>query len=340
MTPRSAVKRRNRELLIFLAGLLVGVFSSTCIFFHYISIIQAPLGQFDIHNLQSQLHASIRPSNFQTSVAVTVENPVDEGWKLLHVYYGNAVHLADVTSLPTPYFRANQWFSQYRQDEIISRLFREKRGGFFIDLAANDAVRISNTYALETYYDWNGLCLEPNSEYWSGLAYRKCHVVAAVVGNRTMEEIEFQFPKDKAPKGGIVGQDFDNKQVKAGETQRRYTVSLLDIFRRFKVPAVIDYLSLDVEGAEELVLSNILPMEDYLFLTLTVERPSESLTALLTSHGYNLLTTLKPRTETLWVHMSAKDHLNVEAALAIDSANYKYRENSDHARIAPESLPV
>ena len=336
LSPTATIKRRNRELLIFVAGLLVGVFSSTLLFFHYITSTRDLLGVSTTQNLQSQAHTSTQPSNFGRTT-LTSPASINYGWKTIHVFYGSLAHLADVTSLPTPYFQANQWFSQYRQDEIISRLFREKRGGYFIDLAANDAVRISNTYSLETFYDWSGLCLEPNSMYWSGLAYRKCHVIAAVVGNTTMEEVEFQFSREKAPKSGIVGNAFDNKHVKAGETQRRYTASLLAIFRRFHVPHVIDYLSLDVEGAEDLILSSF-PFSDYRFLTLTVERPSDQLTEILESHGYTLLKTLKERTETLWVHSSAQDQLNIEGAMKIDSASYKYRENSDHARIAPESL--
>ena len=337
VSPISAIKRRNREVSIFIWGLLVGFFASTSLFFYISSTI--PFESTTVlqrwYNVPKHLHIQTSPLRKSTASKLSE----DVRWKTIHFFFGNKTQVADITTLPTPYYRANIWFSQFRQDEIISRLFREKRNGYFIDLAANDAVRISNTYALEANYDWSGLCLEPNPIYWPGLAYRNCQVVAAVVGGRTMEEVEFYFPKDKAPKGGIVGQDFDNKDIKKVETQKRYTVSLLDVFRKFQVPRVIDYLSLDVEGAEDLVMSKF-PFSEYLFHTLTVERPSTTLADLLTSHGYILLTTLKERTETLWVHSSIKDQLNIVDALQIDSANYKYRENADHERIAPESLSI
>jgi hypothetical protein len=346
VSPSSVVKRRNREASIFIAGLLVGLFASFSLSLSILTTKSlesstipltltstSPLYGVNVPN--EEVSSTIQGTNFRR--ANSIEQPAqDSGWKTIHVFFGNQAHLADTTTLPTPYFQANQWFSQFRQDEIISRLFRNKRKGYFIDLAANDAVRISNTYALETSYGWSGLCLEPNSIYWSGLAYRKCDVVAAVIGGETMEEIEFQFPKDKAPKGGIVGKDFDNKEVKKGETQRRYTVNLLEVFRRFQVPKVIDYLSLDVEGAEDLVMSKF-PFSEYRFHTLTVERPSTKLEDLLTKNGYVLLKTLKDRTETLWAHSSISDQLDM-AALRIDSASYKYRENSDSARVAPESI--
>ena len=49
------------------------------------------------------------------------------------------------------------WYSQWRQDEVVATLFRGKRNGYFIDLAANHAYKLSNTYALEQKYDWNGV---------------------------------------------------------------------------------------------------------------------------------------------------------------------------------------
>ena len=36
-------------------------------------------------------------------------------------------------------FESNQWFSQVRQDLVVSRLLKGKRKGYFVDLASNDA---------------------------------------------------------------------------------------------------------------------------------------------------------------------------------------------------------
>jgi hypothetical protein len=133
-----------------------------------------------------------------------------------------------------------------------------------------------------------------------------------------------------------VGRQFDNKNDKADTIQRRYTVTLIDIFQRFQAPKIIDYLSLDVEGAEDLVMSSF-PFSDYRFNILTVERPSESLSQILSSNGYILLKTLKAGKETLWIHSSIRNDLDM-AALEIDSQNYKYHENTGTRRIAPEEV--
>jgi hypothetical protein len=83
----------------------------------------------------------------------------NDGWKQIHVFYGSRSQISSASRIPDKYMAVNQWFSQYRQDEVVSRLLKGKRKGYFVDLASNDAIRISNTYALETFWDWNGLCL-------------------------------------------------------------------------------------------------------------------------------------------------------------------------------------
>eukprot|EP00980_Cylindrotheca_fusiformis_P008216 scaffold1736_cov127-Cylindrotheca_fusiformis.AAC.30 len=111
---------------------------------------------------------------------------------------------------------------------------------------------------------------------------------------------------------------------------------MAEIFQKFRVPKVIDYLSLDVEGAEDLVMASF-PFADYRFNILTVERSSKDLAQLLVSHGYALQKILRARTETLWIHSTILDDLDL-TALAINSQNYKYRENTGATRIAPEEL--
>lgn len=334
MVPSPRHNSRNVQYITFAGGSLFGFVASSLIFlfhFHFESTGCSCSGLDVLITASSIKFNNLKGQPRKSSIHSSIEN---NGWKQINVFYGDQQHIADVTTLPKPYFEVNQWFSQYRQDEIVARLLNGKKNGFFVDLASNDAVRISNTYALETQLDWKGICLEPNPVYWGGLAYRKCEVVAAVVGNQTMEEVHFTFPKAKSPKGGIVGGQFDNKDDKSNTIQRRYTVTLKEIFQSFQAPRVIDYLSLDVEGAEDLVLSSF-PFTEYRFNVLTVERPSEPLSELLSENGYSLLKTLKAGKETLWVHESIQEQIDT-SALKVDSQNYKYRENVPLERIAPE----
>jgi hypothetical protein len=335
ISPRSNNSQNNKQLYTFTGGAFFGFFLASSLFV-FLSDLQNTTG---CNKSQQQLMMIPNPTN-AVSLGISAIYPLSDisvsskGWKTIRVFYGDFEHIADSTTLPTPYFQANRWFSQYRQDEIIARLLQGKQKGYFVDLASNDAVRISNTYALETFFQWQGICLEPNPVYWGGLAYRKCHVVAAVVGNQTMEEVEFTFPKAKAPKGGIIGSGYGKSRDKAENIQRRYTVTLTEIFQQFQAPKIIDYLSLDVEGAEDLVMSSF-PFEDYRFNLLTIERPSDQLSKILEANDYILLKTLKASKETLWIHSSITHSVDM-SALNIDSQNYKYRENSGNERVSPE----
>jgi hypothetical protein len=186
-------------------------------------------------------------TDLQTSAACPTSCQVSNGWNLVHVFYGDSNHIKFNSAISNEYYDKVQWYSQARQDEVVAALLRNKKNGYFIDLAANDPVKISNTYALEKKFGWKGLCLEPNPAYWAGLSYRTCDIVGAVVGDERMKEIMFRFPNRVGPQGGIVGAGFDNKEnSKFQEDRPRYTVTLLEIFERFKTPSIIDYLSLDV----------------------------------------------------------------------------------------------
>mmetsp|Transcript_17337 Transcript_17337/g.42122 ORF Transcript_17337/g.42122 Transcript_17337/m.42122 type:complete len:168 (-) Transcript_17337:22-525(-) len=154
-----------------------------------------------------------------------------------------------------------------------------------------------------------------------------------------MDEVQFRFPRSKGPKGGIIGSNFDNKDDKWKEAHRRYTVPLEEIFERHNVPSVIDYFNLDVEGAEEFVLTSF-PFDRYRFNVLTIERPTDVVASILTENGYTLLKTIKSHEDTLWIHHSIMEDATIktDAALAINSEQYKYRENTGKERIIPEEL--
>ena len=317
MILKDKARQRNTLTVGILIGFLLGL--STTLFISWSTLIH-----YDSDARKRNLGASQLSRVDLLGTPTVKSKKEDAGWKSINVFYGDKSHMFDATELPTQYFQASRWFSQYRQDEIVSKLLGGKRGGYFIDLASNDAVRLSNTYALETHFGWNGLCMEPNPIYWTGLSYRKCDVVAAIVGNRTMEEVFFRYPRNKAPKGGILGDAFDNKRDQWNEGHPRFTVTLLEVFKKFRVPKTIDYISLDIEGAEDFVMSSF-PFSKYRFNVMTVERPSDVLTSILNSNGYILLKTIKKNTETLWVHSSILDNLDT-SALEIDSQNYKYNE--------------
>jgi hypothetical protein len=81
-----------------------------------------------------------------------------DGWQTVHVFYGSVDYPVE-SQLWVPKERPVYYYSQARQDEVVLNLLRNKTNGYFVDLAANDATALSNSYTLERFYGWKGLCV-------------------------------------------------------------------------------------------------------------------------------------------------------------------------------------
>ena len=52
--------------------------------------------------------------------------------------------------------------AQEEKDKILNEIyFKNKKGGFFIDIGAHDGKSINCTYFLEKHLEWSGVCVEP-----------------------------------------------------------------------------------------------------------------------------------------------------------------------------------
>ena len=140
-----------------------------------------------------------------------------------------------------------------------------------------------------------------------------------------MEKVYFYNSGDRS---GIAGKGFDNSERFKLKSKQEYTVTLIEIFRKFNAPKIIDYLSLDVEGAEHFIMQSF-PLEEYKARIMTVERPKEELRALLDSHGYINLQRLSRWGETLWAH---KDFLHELDTSDLDQFSGKRQYEAAKAR--------
>lgn len=255
------------------------------------------------------------------------------------------------------------WHSQSFQDEAVTAVLMAnrspRRGGFFVDLAANEPFMNSNTRALERDLAWRGICVDAAAGLLEQLRrLRSCTVVDAIVSNATGDEVSFrEFVTDGTDPefswvnglsgiiaSGRMASDAKNLNNAADKTcwgrggrllsrkrhclpdvaldPRRYgkrwrkahgvnltqrmrtTTSLADLLHMNGSPRVIDYLSLDVEGSEDRILSTF-PFDSFTFLVLTVEQPHRRTSARLVAHGYTQLARLgawDASGDQLWVH--------------------------------------
>jgi FkbM family methyltransferase len=167
-----------------------------------------------------------------------------------------------------------------------------KRGGFFVEFGAMDGVEASNTFLLETHYEWSGIVAEPNPSFHQALrANRKCHVstqCVAPVSNTTVPFIQTTDPLYSTIEH-YVSSDMHAELRKDGNRITVETISLLDLLREGGAPHVIDYLSIDTEGNELEILQSF-DFSLYEIRLISVEHNytprRQAIHALLTRHGY------------------------------------------------------
>jgi FkbM family methyltransferase len=161
------------------------------------------------------------------------------------------------------------YHSQIGQDKWVHSVLGDKSNGFFIELGACDGLYYSNTLFFERTLGWNGICIEPNDNYIQELrTNRKCIISNSLVYSK--EGVEVEFSQCKAV-SSIVDENvgpFTNSN--AENCVKKVTTTLSAILQSSNAPAVMDYLSLDVEGQEYNILSTF-PFDTYKFRCITVE---------------------------------------------------------------------
>ena len=142
-------------LVVFCLGIMIGS--------QWTIMTNSQYNNYQTRNLDIEIPSS-------TTATTTSRNNHDDGWQTVNVYYGSSDIKEQDLSLSSQDQQKQQQsifvHSQARQDECVLSLLRNQTNGYFIDLASNDATILSNTYSLERYFDWNGLCIEPNPIYW------------------------------------------------------------------------------------------------------------------------------------------------------------------------------
>lgn len=170
------------------------------------------------------------------------------------------------------------FFSQCGQDRFVSMLFEDKSEGFFLDIGANHPTHINNTFFFEKK-GWKGLAFEPLSgccDEWKKQRKTPCLNIALGAENKEVlfQEIseDYLSRKSEIQSGASVEASITDgtSVVKEYMVQQR---KLQDVLDEYGISEV-DYVSLDVEGAEIEILESI-DFNKTLFKVFSVENEDD-----------------------------------------------------------------
>ena len=170
--------------------------------------------------------------------------------------------------------------SQLFQDLFVLFILNEKRNGTYLEFGATNGVELSNSFSLEKHFGWTGVLAEPSPQWHSSLYKNRPNttILTECIYNETGKQLDF-FVSDR----GVLStlQEFKDSDAKSmpGNTQARNaagytcvvdTISLNDVVLKYFNGVQIDYMSVDTEGSELLILENF-NFEKYAPKIVTVE---------------------------------------------------------------------
>jgi FkbM family methyltransferase len=179
--------------------------------------------------------------------------------------------------------------SQQGQDRwILLKIFPNVKTGYFVDVGSADGTLYSNTKALEDR-GWNGICIDP---FPSSMEDRTCTLYKRVVYSKPGKTLSFRMAGEA---GGIedhIGKLKNTKQVQVAKTVEFETTTLNEILAEARAPEFIQYISLDIEGAELEALKGF-DFSKYKVGAFTIEHNYEEpkrtqIRDLLAANGYSL----------------------------------------------------
>ena len=168
---------------------------------------------------------------------------------------------------------SNIFYSQHGQDKwIIEEALPRKIHGFFVDVGAFNGINNSSTATLEKRWDWEGICIEANTDAFIKLQKnRRCATVNACVADANGESVDFikhYYPQLSGIEKYVISKHINDKVIV--EHIEKQTRTLESILIEECAPSLIDYLSLDTEGSEFIILKDF-PFNRYRIRAMTIE---------------------------------------------------------------------
>lgn len=196
------------------------------------------------------------------------------------------------------------FYSQFKQDSYIeNNIFKGHEDGIFVDVGAHDGITFNNTLYFERENNWTGINIEPIKLIYDKLCNNrpKCININCAVSDKDGVADFICNSGYTEMLSGLVN-DYDERHFNRLENELKIyggktnvisveTKRLETIFDMYNIKTV-NYLSIDVEGAEYSVIKSI--NFDKVFIDLigfenNYEDVSIDIISYLKSHNYILL---------------------------------------------------
>lgn len=199
--------------------------------------------------------------------------------------------------------RKKSW-SLNKLDHKLNKFIKIK-SGYFIELGANDGISQSNTMYLEKYLGWSGLLIEPHLPNFEKLVKNRSarnHFCNCACVDFDFIDKNYKYIYSNLMSIGIDDENEIEDRMRHAKNGSRFlergeknTVlnsearTLDSVLKEFNSPNCIDFMSLDVEGAELSVLRGI-DYKRYTFRFILLEsRKIEPIISYLESKNYKFV---------------------------------------------------
>lgn len=187
------------------------------------------------------------------------------------------------------------YFSQSGQDAFLDEaVFKGKRGGVFVEVGGYNGLSGSNCLFFEMMRGWSGILVEASPRYHAKAAeFRRCPCLNFAVAGEAGEAEFLEIEDGMRQMGGLVT-TYEPQLLKLVEADPRHKAKTIKVKTRTLAQILdthhlkeIDYVSLDIEGAELEVLQSF-PFETYRVHVWTVENPmaNPEIPKLMRDKGY------------------------------------------------------
>ena len=196
------------------------------------------------------------------------------------------------------------FYSQHTIEQYLDQYFPETVGRF-LEIGCWNGELISQTFYLESERGWTGVCVDP---FPKDFEKRTCQVCEKAISKGGFPRqfakvsIDRRYGGDVSYFSGFIDTPYQEhwpliSQYCDYELVEVETITVDQLFAQYDLPNYIEFLSVDVEGAELEIFESI-DFSKYSFGMIVFEHNDnkdmkKQIGAILTSNGYKLIASLR-----------------------------------------------